>query len=158
MGRTPESIPQSSGKIAVALLSDTVGLDAGTERQVVETAKRLDKDRFDVHVVCLEDSPQLRSLASPVHTAVFPTASVNSPAGPAAGAGVPQICRRARPANPARLHEQDQPVRGAVGAGHGAHRHHQPAEHRLLVHAFAAPDVSRDESAGRRHHGEFARG
>jgi glycosyltransferase involved in cell wall biosynthesis len=81
MGRAPESKPQSSGKTAVALLSDTVGLDAGTERQVVETAKRLDKDRFDVHVVCLEDSPQLRSLSAPVHTAVFPTHSVNSAQG-----------------------------------------------------------------------------
>jgi glycosyltransferase involved in cell wall biosynthesis len=78
MGRTSESTPQSSGKIAVALLSDTVGLDAGTERQVVETARRLDKDRFDVHVVCLEDSPQLRGLAPPIHTVVFPTSSVNS--------------------------------------------------------------------------------
>jgi L-malate glycosyltransferase len=81
MGRTPDSQPQSSRKIAVALLSDTVGLDAGTERQVVETAKRLDKDRFDVHVVCLEDSPQLRSLPAPSHTAVFPTKSVNSRQG-----------------------------------------------------------------------------
>jgi len=81
MGRAPESKPQSSGKIAVALLSDTVGLDAGTERQVVETAKRLDKDRFEVHVVCLEDSVQLRGLSAPVHTAVFPTHSVNSAQG-----------------------------------------------------------------------------
>jgi L-malate glycosyltransferase len=81
MGRTPDSQPQSSRKIAVVLLSDTVGLDAGTERQVVETAKRLDKERFDVHVVCLEDSAQLRSLAPPVRTAVFPTKSVNSAQG-----------------------------------------------------------------------------
>lgn len=81
MGRTPDSQPQSPRKIAVALLSDTVGLDAGTERQVVETAKRLDKDCFDVHVVCLEDSPQLRSLPAPCHTAVFPTRSVNSRQG-----------------------------------------------------------------------------
>jgi glycosyltransferase involved in cell wall biosynthesis len=81
MGRTPDSQPQSSRKITVALLSDTVGLDAGTERQVVETAKRLDKSRFDVHVVCLEDSPQLRSLPAPCHTAVFPTKSVNSGQG-----------------------------------------------------------------------------
>lgn len=81
MGRTPDSQPQPSRKIAVALLSDTVGLDAGTERQVVETAKRLDKDRFDIHVVCLEDSPQLRSLSAPCHTAVFPTKSVNSGEG-----------------------------------------------------------------------------
>lgn len=81
MGTTPESPPQSSEKIAVALLSDTVGLDAGTERQVIETAKRLDKNCFDVHVVCLEDSPQLRSVASICHTAVFPTSSLNSPQG-----------------------------------------------------------------------------
>jgi len=81
MGRTPEASPQSSGKIAIALLSDTVGLDAGTERQVVETAKRLHKDRFDVHVICLEDSPQLRSLTGVCNIAVFPTDSVNSWSG-----------------------------------------------------------------------------
>ena len=40
-------------RIRVCLLSDTVGLDAGTERQVVETAKRLDPERFEVHIVCL---------------------------------------------------------------------------------------------------------
>jgi glycosyltransferase involved in cell wall biosynthesis len=78
MGSTSASTSQSSGKIAVALLSDTVGLDAGTERQVIETAKRLDKDRFDVHVVCLEDSPQLHGISSICHTAVFPVASLNS--------------------------------------------------------------------------------
>src|ERR1700722_1942998 len=78
MGRTPDSQPQSSEKIAVALLSDTVGLDAGTERQVIETAKRLDKYRFDVHVVCLEDSPQLREVSSICRTAVFPVSSLNS--------------------------------------------------------------------------------
>jgi glycosyltransferase involved in cell wall biosynthesis len=81
MGRTPDSQPQPSRKIAVALLSDTVGLDAGTERQVVETAKRLDKNHFEVHVVCLEDSPQLRGIPAPCHTAVFPTKSVNSAQG-----------------------------------------------------------------------------
>jgi len=58
-----------------------VGLDAGTERQVVETAKRLHKDRFDVHVICLEDSPQLRSLEGVCNIAVFPTPSVNSWSG-----------------------------------------------------------------------------
>jgi glycosyltransferase involved in cell wall biosynthesis len=65
-------------RIRVCLLSDTVGLDAGTERQVVETAKRLHKDRFDVHVCCLEDSPQLQSLRGVCNTAVFPTLSANS--------------------------------------------------------------------------------
>ena len=35
-------------RIRVCLLSDTVGLDAGTERQVVETAKRLDKSEKQI--------------------------------------------------------------------------------------------------------------
>jgi len=74
-------IPQRGRRINVCLLSDTVGLDAGTERQVVETAKRLNKDRFHVHVVCLEDSPQLRSLEGVCNIAVFPTDSVNSWSG-----------------------------------------------------------------------------
>lgn len=74
-------VPQRGTRICVCLLSDTVGLDAGTERQVVETAKRLDKDRFDVHVICLEDSPQLRSLEGICSTGVFPTQSVNSWSG-----------------------------------------------------------------------------
>ena len=94
MGTTPEAgvglsgtssaqqqVPQRGSRISVCLLSDTVGLDAGTERQVVETAKRLDKSRFDVHVICLEDSPQLRSLEGVCNIAVFPTASVNSWSG-----------------------------------------------------------------------------
>jgi len=68
-------------RIRVVLLSDTVGLDAGTERQVVETAKRLHKDRFDVHVCCLEDSPQLQGLRGICRTAVFPTLSANSWSG-----------------------------------------------------------------------------
>lgn len=74
-------VPQRSTRISVCLLSDTVGLDAGTERQVVETAKRLHKERFDVHVICLEDSPQLRSLEGVCNIAVFPTPSVNSWSG-----------------------------------------------------------------------------
>ena len=82
MGNTSEAgIAVRGERIRVCLLSDTVGLDAGTERQVIETAKRLHKDRFDVHVCCLEDSPQLRTLEGICHIAVFPTASVNSWSG-----------------------------------------------------------------------------
>lgn len=78
MAATEMSPRTSVERIRVCLLSDTVGLDAGTERQVVETAKRLDKSRFDVHVVCLEDSPQLRGVPPPCQVAVFPASSVNS--------------------------------------------------------------------------------
>ena len=70
-----------AGRIGVCLLSDTVGLDAGTERQVMETARRLDPHRFEVHVVCLEDSPQLRSLEGVCHVGLFPTQSANSWSG-----------------------------------------------------------------------------
>jgi glycosyltransferase involved in cell wall biosynthesis len=80
MGRT-SAAGVDHQRIRVCLLSDTVGLDAGTERQVVETAKRLHPDRFDVHVICLEDSPQLRSLEGICNIAVFPTPSVNSWSG-----------------------------------------------------------------------------
>lgn len=72
---------RSTLPIAVCLLCDTVGLDAGTERLVIETARRLDRAKFDVHVCCLEDSPQLRSLNGVCRTAVFAAANVNSVRG-----------------------------------------------------------------------------
>jgi glycosyltransferase involved in cell wall biosynthesis len=79
--KSEASIAAGRNRIRVCLLCDTVGNDAGTERQVVETAKRLDKNKFEVHVCCLETSPQLRGLERHCHTAVFPTASVNSWSG-----------------------------------------------------------------------------
>ena len=68
----------TSSRIGVCLLVDTVGNDAGTERQVIVTARELDKTKFDVHVCCLEPSPQLSALADCCHTAVFPTNSIKS--------------------------------------------------------------------------------
>ena len=79
MGTGSEAAVAATGnRICVCLLCDTVGNDAGTERQVVETAKRLDKNKFEVHVCCLETSPQLDGLKGHCQTAVFPTTSVNS--------------------------------------------------------------------------------
>src|SRR5664279_6438376 len=79
MGTKSEAgVAAAGNRIRVCLLCDTVGNDAGTERQVVETAKRLDQNRFEVHVCCLETSPQLSGLKGYCQTAVFPTASVNS--------------------------------------------------------------------------------
>jgi L-malate glycosyltransferase len=82
MGTKSETdLATTDNRIRVCLLVDTVGRDAGTERQVVETAKRLNNQRFDVHVCCLEDSPQLRELDTYCRTALFPTLSVNSWSG-----------------------------------------------------------------------------
>ncbi|HZD32191.1 MAG TPA: glycosyltransferase family 4 protein [Candidatus Angelobacter sp.] len=72
---------QRKFRIPVCLLCDTVGVDAGTERLVVETARRLDHTKFEVHVCCLEDSPQLRSLDGICQTEVFPTDEIDSVRG-----------------------------------------------------------------------------
>jgi glycosyltransferase involved in cell wall biosynthesis len=73
-----ESSIRNPSRICVCLLSDTVAVDAGTERLVLETARRLDPAKFEVHVCCLEDSRQLRSLQSACHTVVFPVNRINS--------------------------------------------------------------------------------
>ena len=65
----------------MALFVDTVGEAAGTERQVVETARRLDKQKFDVHVCCLEPSAELSALNSCCNTRVFPFTRIVSSAG-----------------------------------------------------------------------------
>jgi L-malate glycosyltransferase len=75
------NLEPSASRISVCLLCDTVGMDAGTEKLVIETARRLNHSKLEVHVCCLEDSPQLRSLDSECQTAVFPTESINSVRG-----------------------------------------------------------------------------
>lgn len=67
-----------SERIRVCLLVDTVGLDAGTERLVAETAVRLDPAKIDVHICCLEDSRRLQELSRRCHTRVFPAVRLNS--------------------------------------------------------------------------------
>jgi glycosyltransferase involved in cell wall biosynthesis len=76
-----EDCAAPDSRLRVCLLVDTLGLDAGTERQVAETAKRLDPTRIDVHVCCLEPSSQLEALRSVCSTALFPSTKFNSPAG-----------------------------------------------------------------------------
>ena len=63
-------------RISLLLLIDTVSVDAGTEKQVIELARRTDRNRFNVHLACLEDSARLRELSSCCTTAVFPTQSL----------------------------------------------------------------------------------
>src|SRR5664279_2927661 len=76
--RSETGVAALGNRMRVCLLCDTVGVDAGTERQVVETAKRLDKNKFEVHVCCLETSPQLKGLEGYCQTAVFlPQASTH---------------------------------------------------------------------------------
>ncbi len=65
-------------KPRVCLMVDTVGLDAGTERLVSETAMRLDPAKVEVHLVCLEHSQRLEDLGRYCKTQVFPAKRLNS--------------------------------------------------------------------------------
>jgi glycosyltransferase involved in cell wall biosynthesis len=66
---------------AVALVVDQVTHDAGTERQVAETIRRLDHSQFDVHLICFEDSPRYRALAALCQARLFPFRTIYSPDG-----------------------------------------------------------------------------
>ena len=68
-------------KIGVALLVDTVGIDAGTERLVAEIAKRINPGRFDVHLCCLIDSERFQQMSSYCRIKLFPALSFHSPSG-----------------------------------------------------------------------------
>lgn len=66
----------SASKIRVLLVIDTLAGDAGTEKQVAEIVRRIDKNEFDVHLACFEDSPRLQELAPHCRPAVFPLVSL----------------------------------------------------------------------------------
>lgn len=67
--------------IRLCLLVDSLGPDAGTERQVEETVRQIDRTQFEVHVCCFEHTPRLAGLAKHAKTAVFPLESVYSVQG-----------------------------------------------------------------------------
>jgi glycosyltransferase involved in cell wall biosynthesis len=70
-----------SQRIRVLFLIDSFAHEAGTENQLIELIRRIDRDRFEIHVACIEDSPKLRSLASIAKTVIFPTVSMFSGQG-----------------------------------------------------------------------------
>jgi glycosyltransferase involved in cell wall biosynthesis len=72
----PISGPKRMSKISVLYIVDTVGEDAGTERYVVNTLQRLNRDQFHLHLCCLADSERLRAFQPLASTAVFPVVSV----------------------------------------------------------------------------------
>ena len=63
-------------KIALLCCLDSAEEDAGTERYVSEIIRRLDKERFDVHLCCFEDGPRLQELASICSVRVLPLIKV----------------------------------------------------------------------------------
>lgn len=65
-------------RLRVLLLVDQVTHDAGTERQVAETIRRMDPTRFEVHLCCLEDSPRFQELSRLCEGRVFPLDALHS--------------------------------------------------------------------------------
>jgi len=65
-------------KIRVLFCIDSVGADAGPDKQLAEMITHLDKTRFDVHLFCFEDSPRMQQLAEHCTPLVIPMRSVYS--------------------------------------------------------------------------------
>jgi glycosyltransferase involved in cell wall biosynthesis len=78
---TEASGTSRDGLIRIVCLIDSIAQHAGTENQLVEIVKRIDRGRFEIHLCCLEDSDRLRALAANCKTAVFPAANLYSMAG-----------------------------------------------------------------------------
>lgn len=59
-------------KTQVAYLIDTISCDtAGTQKQLLETVRRLDRDRFDPHIICLHSSPWMEKNELPCPVTVL---------------------------------------------------------------------------------------
>ena len=67
--------------VRLLLLIDSIAGDAGTEKQAIELIQRIDKTHFEVHLGCLEQSPQLGEFRTVCKTALFPVLSVYRPRG-----------------------------------------------------------------------------
>ncbi len=67
--------------LRICLVLDTIGSDAGTEKLVPELIRRVDPDRFELHVCCFENSVRLANLPAHIRTEVFPLVRLNSPDG-----------------------------------------------------------------------------
>jgi len=77
-------------KVRILYCIDSVGYEAGPDRQLAEIIRRLDKARFDVHLCCFEDSPRMRQLGEHCTPLVLPLVRAYSPNG------IRQICRLRR--------------------------------------------------------------
>lgn len=72
---------QSSRPVRVLLLIDSLESQAGTENQVFELVRRMDRQRVEVVVGCVEDSARFQGLARYAELVLFPVKRVFSPTG-----------------------------------------------------------------------------
>jgi len=63
-------------RVGILYCIDSVGHDAGPDKQLAEMIARLDKERFDVHLCCFEDSARMRQLSKHCATLILQLESV----------------------------------------------------------------------------------
>lgn len=63
-------------KIRILYCIDSVGSDAGPDKQISELIQRIDKSRFEVHLACFEESERLGQLVGHCTPLVLPLRSV----------------------------------------------------------------------------------
>jgi len=68
-------------RVKILYCIDSIGHKAGSEIQLAEIIRRIDRERFDVHLFCLEDSAVMRRLAGNARVLVLPVHKVLSPNG-----------------------------------------------------------------------------
>ena len=68
-------------KLRILYVIDSVAEAAGTENQLLEFLKRLDANRFELFLVCFENSPRLEEARRYATTCVFPIKAAYSPSG-----------------------------------------------------------------------------
>ncbi len=68
-------------KIRLLLAIDSIGEDAGTEKQLAGMIERIDGDRFEMDLCCLAGSARLDRLARYCRARVFPVVRAYSPNG-----------------------------------------------------------------------------
>jgi glycosyltransferase involved in cell wall biosynthesis len=68
-------------KVSILFAIDSVAFDAGTERQLAEIITRIDRERFETHLCCLQDSTRLRELAMHCRILLLPAERIYSPRG-----------------------------------------------------------------------------
>ena len=63
-------------KMRILYCIDTIGQNAGPDKQLAEMIARLDKSRFDVHLCCFQESERLSRLAEHCSQLVLPVKSI----------------------------------------------------------------------------------
>jgi len=81
MRTPPGGIPIRVSRVKILYCIDSIGYNAGSEIQLAEIIRRIDKERFEIHLCCLEDSERARELSSSCTPLILTVPKILSLAG-----------------------------------------------------------------------------